>query len=548
MSHRVSERLSLHRLIAASLISGAAAWLGGCYDEPFELTSAPVVNRTEATKAAGIRPEEQFLFDVERVSPGFGGFYLDRQFKVHVFMKRGGDTEGAIRTIRETFSSGKLPSPLGMKISEYVGEIAQFSISELAESRDALFQAVNEGRLPSAVSLDLSEQSNRVALAVENAEGKNTARALLRDLGTDEAKVTLEVRSRPRETRGVPSVIDGIIDTIAGGVAVRWGSSDGCTSGFVAWRSSVKGVVTASHCSSQEWNTDATSMFNDPYGFRQIGTETYDPAGYSCGFRTCRGSDASFYTLQSGVEGNVGLLARMDSLNRRNFDSANPYWIITAVEQGLYYGLPLEKTGATTGRTIGYTGATCFDYMNDGVFGKTRTCQAHAVLIVNDGDSGGPVYWLNTSRPRAVTLAGIASAKSDTTLLIFSPFQRIATNLGLSQWDVIRVATLNSPITSGSVVSGHARLDWSAVSGAAEYKVTVIDYTQQCFEDWGCMYQTSGYGTYTTSSTYFADPRSSFGVVHGPYDTLVDYTEIVVEARSNSAFSLLSVSVKFERF
>lgn len=97
------------------------------------------------------------------------------------------------------------------------------------------------------------------------------------------------------------------------------------------------------------------------------------------------------------------------------------------------------------------------------------------------GDSGGPVWIPNQRNPgTSATLAGLTVARKNNGYLIFSPFQRIATDLGLTEWDVRHADSYpGTPAISGSVVSSHPQLTWSATPRAVNYYVyrSWIDYT-----------------------------------------------------------------------
>lgn len=448
------------------------------------LSTASIRAESRTVHPQSIRPEEAVLFQLESKDDGFGGFYVSRDGIVHLF-SRYPERQEQLRGAWRAVAKAAFRETLGASQSEgsaVVIERGSFNISELAAYRDRIFDAVNAGQFPSAVSLDLSEQTNRVALGIVSDAERGAARELLQKLMIPETSVTLRVESRARDATVAasrfyvpPSILDEA-ETIVGGLGVSWnavGSTEhwACNIAFIARTGSATRAVTASHCSSLIWGVDGSIMKNAPAG-RPIAYESDDPVGYICGIHTCRGSDAAMFTLYSGIASERGLIAKTSGLWSLSWDTTTPYWTITDVERSnMYYGLGLYKQGRVTGLTYGYVTDTCYDFWVSS--SMVRTCQTVADAPLERGDSGGSVFFPNGRTATSITLAGIVSAKLDGSgKMVFSPFQRVAANLGLTEWDVRHPSSYPStPSLSASVVSGHPQLSWAPAAGAVNYYV-----------------------------------------------------------------------------
>lgn len=120
------------------------------------------------------------------------------------------------------------------------------------------------------------------------------------------------------------------------------------------------------------------------------------PTGY-----TCRYSDAllarytKFITWNHGHFPTVINTAPFEITGYKNFQSDDPQWG-TGPPPELYVGLPLEKTGARSGKTTGTLINTCVGilvYEGGASTLRWMPCQFQASgLNTEDGDSGSPVY------------------------------------------------------------------------------------------------------------------------------------------------------------
>ncbi|WP_309671413.1 hypothetical protein [Gemmatimonas sp.] len=531
--------------VLASLATGACA---DTVDQPAEPQARN--SRVEAVTSSKMRPAEAMLFAMEQETPGFGGFYLDQDGTAHVFVKdaaRGGTAQFGMQ---RRFSSGELPLPAGQRLQRVNVRAGQFSISELAAWRDLLFDAISNNELPSAVKLDLNEQTNRVKLVVESGVFRADANKLIGRLAIPSGAVTVEVGTRPTDARSLANARQ-VLDQwrpMLGGVGISWHLANGtvragCTSGFTMRKGSGFRIVTASHCSSSEWSVDASLIKNSPQT-NLVGTESEDPSGYSCGLRTCRGSDAAAFTPPSGVALDVGYIARMRGFGQLYEDSTASYWIVSDVEtNNMYVGQVVYRQGATTGLVQGNISDTCDDYFNS--WNRTRTCQTDAILLTNQGDSGGPIFWVNGQGANYVTLAGIASAVGGSGNLIFSAYQRVATDLGIASFDVKHSSTFPAqPVLSGSIVNGYPQISWPSVATATAYHL----YRQ--WYRYGTEQGSNGYeymGTVTSSWAGDALPVDAYTGTSFPNFSTPGYVSYYLFATNSSGRSSPASEIKHFR-
>jgi hypothetical protein len=325
--------------------------------------------------------------------------------------------------------------------------------------------------------------------------------AQLLKLGIDTGGVAYRTHDAIRHTTGpaslrsMPSVVVRRAalftwapwDTLIGGIQLETDNPGGyCTLGIVADRGAVRGLVTASHCSTNQWNIDYSGA-SQPTPARPVATEHTDPTGWACGFlnlRECRGSDASFYSIASEIQSHRGLIAQTQSSagpgagnGTRAIDGNRPYFIVDAVDNNdSYSGQYVHKVGNTSGWTWGQLTNTCVDHLNNNNAPGdilVTTCTYEATYTNVDGDSGGPVFTFygdgyNQSAD-IVKLLGINLGNLAGGDAVFSKWGRVAADLG--SLNPIRGATLSPPSVSGGMIFTAATMSWPAVSGATKYNV-----------------------------------------------------------------------------
>lgn len=357
-----------------------------------------------------------------------------------------GRAEAAARKLARTAALFGEGGPLQVRHVRTVR--ARFTFSELSAWRDAAFDHVL-GIVPNAVTLDLDEEHNRVAIGID-AEGaaaaaaQNQARQTLRQLGVPPEALRFYRSGRHvNDVMDPPnSILDDSNDPLAGGLQIVVGGSSGCTMGFAAMRDGVAGLVSASHCTSLMFNPDGDAVSQV---FRSAGNESVDPNAYTCGVRRCRGADAAFFSSNGNLEMGVGLIARTTFKNNGDlngglgstvFDQQNPYWFITSTENdNLYLGQHVQKVGVTTGWTWGWITQTCIDHWVTG--NSVMRCAYEASYVADHGDSGGPVFVIADFPAGRVILAGIHSGRDFwSNRPRFGKTSRIRSDLG-GFWNIV---------------------------------------------------------------------------------------------------------------
>ncbi len=409
------------RIAAVGRISRAMLVMlsvGACRDRFPSESVPPAATVARASGVVGeIRPEEAYLADVERAAPGFGGYYADNNGVLHVWITSAAQEANAVTAVRQEFSSGRMLGSRG-NVPKIVTERGKYSFSQLAAWRERLFAFAVESKSAGIRGLDVDEVTNRVRLEVDGDFA--TIRRAIENMGIDTAAVVLQTAAPIEDMSAntamlAPPNIESFASPLVGGVSIGWSSgqySGGCTLGFLATLSGTTRFVTASHCTAIKYGFDGANIYQPLSTSNLIGTEIVDPPGFPCvvyalSWSTCRTSDAALFSLASGVNAEVGLLARTQvrngggtngAITTTAWDQANPYWVVDAVEQNnLYVGLPVDKVGVTTGWTWGHINSTCFDIVpsnsSQNAPGplKPIKCAYRADAMLDLGDSGEPV-------------------------------------------------------------------------------------------------------------------------------------------------------------
>ncbi len=211
---------------------------------------------------------------------------------------------------------------------------------------------------------------------------------------------------------------------VLGGIQVEWTDDvffvdKICTFGFVASRNGVGGFVTASHCTTNQGAVDSGGVWHQATaGFchcsNNIGKETVDPPMFSGGScpsgRICRHSDASFATLDTGVTRSRGFIART-ALGSTTWNGTNTYRITSSDIPTVGETVNLE--GRTSGRLNGSVTGTCVT-VNISNSNVTILCAAKASMTSQEGDSGSPVFRINSGTD--VFLQGLEFAGGGSTM------------------------------------------------------------------------------------------------------------------------------------
>jgi hypothetical protein len=359
--------------------------------------------------------------------PGFGGFFIDAQGVPTVYLKQTGrraDVEVALAPYLRTH--GVAAGRLQVRQGEY----------DWAELTQWLTRATGEVLAqPGAVYVDADEASNRVRIGVERGAGGRIRGSLAR-WGIPSAAVVIEeiepVRfavaqgPRPKAKPGGGQSLQGIVRPIVGGVQINFPGFL-CTLGFNAGTS----FITNSHCTNVQGGTEGTPYWQPTSSQSpgQIATEANDPAYFSgrngCpSGRVCRFSDASRAAYQAGAQITPGRIARTQKPGRSLTITGN---FTIRREGAAVVGSAVNKVGRTTGWSQGVVTAVC---ANTNVSGTniTQLCQSFVSATVGSGDSGSPVFQIDSGTD--VGLVGILWGGSGSRSFVFSPLSAVETELG----------------------------------------------------------------------------------------------------------------------
>lgn len=438
------------RATLVSLLAGTILF-GACSDHPAEAppgSDRPNAQASLTPDAQGNdHPGERAFQELARRIPAFGGFYLDTAGDLVVRLTDLGQAPAARAAVAHVLQqlAAERNNP-GARLPEFRFEPAEYSFAQLSEWRD---RAAPVFGLDAVVALDLDEQRNRLTFGLKDASGRAEVEARIADLGIPLQAVHLEVIGQSMSLASRSMAAASMTSTgcthlrefcrpLIGGYQITF-LQDGrelyCTLGIGAIRGgSQLGFVTNAHCSDDEWNLDQTPYWQPNSGEPHMGREAVDPKGWGslsgCEvFFVCRESDANFVQTGSGVEVDVGYIARPAGRGTLYIDTSNPRLTITSTSQ-VYGGETVYMVGRTSGLLSGRVVHTC-EHIK-----KTGQGRWHKVLCQDvhdgasrDGDSGSPVFlWSGGDH---VTFLGVHWGGNDFWgHSYFSPIRNIRNDLG----------------------------------------------------------------------------------------------------------------------
>jgi hypothetical protein len=393
---------------------------------------------TMATKFDSVSLDEELLA-IDRLSPGFGGMYLDTAGTLVIVHTRPGALAEAVDAIRQVM--GDVPQ---LHAPHIVLRLGKFAFSVLTQ-----FSAKMQSQLDQTgvVWSDVDEVNNRVTFGVvDNAAAQHVVAAAIAARLPAEAIAAITVpRFRPAST-----LLDRQ-DTLSGGLQLGFTNGGACTLGYLATRwGTARYMMTAGHCTPQMGSVDTSFWAANAFAFVRHGQEAMDPPYLAWGyvpqcpkFSLCRNSDAAeFYWPDSSQTYGLGLIATpaiMDTI----FGSYHyPLTIYThfnvvgeAPDSWLIPGAKVSKIGVTTGFTGGRITEACVTYQGVPSQGYNLACQVKAAIDVQSGDSGGPLLfdWPTVVAPPGVStayLAGMTSSSTGTGIAIFSSIGGITRDFG----------------------------------------------------------------------------------------------------------------------
>lgn len=413
------------------------------------ITAGACLLLANALFAAPNTIDDQLAQVAEKV-PAFGGMYYDDNGDLNVYLtnpKAKGLANAALKSVfgrslelSHPTRSKRFKGKPTLKVGDFKTRKAKFNIKQLAKWKKS---AGNAFAMKEAVFVDLDEANNRVTVGLSDTNAKQAVSDILTSEGVPldavnfiEAQpaqpLTHSLRSTHRPTKG--------------GIQIQFTNNGGkstCTLGFNAYRGSVRGFVTNSHCTDTRGGTEGTLFYQATTNL--AGYEYVDPNYFTSfwpwecpWFKRCRYSDSAFVRYYSSDSSSLGKIARPDSWNSGSLtiNATSPELTITGERHTNVVNSYLDKVGRTTGWTYGRVVSTCGDYnvANSDVHMKCQDRVERAgVRMSGPGDSGSPVFVWHGS---TVTLAGILwggfadNADGSGDDFILSPMRFIESELG----------------------------------------------------------------------------------------------------------------------
>jgi hypothetical protein len=427
---------------AVALLSIAACRDASGPDKPI-LTRAQAPSTTLAAVSQDETPDQ---LAVAQVVPGFGGYFLDGAGRPTVYL-----TDPAQRATAENALSAFLASR-DFSAADLQVLQADYSYVQL----DAWYRQARNGAFSVAgiVLGDVDEAKNRIRFGVTTAVAVAGVGSVVSGLSIPASAVIVEQRAAIKPVATLRERVRPVI----GGLQINFFVSPVsavtylCTLGFNAIKDGVASFITNSHCSNVEGGTDTPTDYYQhlrgasasngftPIAANFIGVEADDPPW---NFQTnvdcppplgCRYSDALRARYNAGAEFTLGRIARVDEITTSLDDTLHTiagYWTIKGKQQNSVVGETANKTGRTTGWTVGPTTETCVDVLALET-NHIRLCQTLVKALVDGGDSGSNV-WRRKGNSTGVVLMGIlwgGSVDEANPEFVYSPMSGIERELG----------------------------------------------------------------------------------------------------------------------
>jgi hypothetical protein len=340
--------------------------------------------------------------------PSFGGIFTDADGAVVIQLTDTLEAETARSVVLRVF--GSEPTIHGRNIRV---KLAHYTFSQLHSwLASVLASGVPEGVRTS----DVDERANVVRIGVADAATRELLQGRVREARIPEdALVTSEIAPIRQQTDYLGSAMRPVIGGLT--IVTTYG---GCSLGFKAKISTVRYVVTNSHCTST-FGADNNDGLGQPLLQSNyfIGTEYSDPAfssggGCSSG-HNCRYSDAALFQCDTLSHCFGYTIAQTTSeYTGANWNESGSLelttepWYVTAElsNSSLTQGMSISKVGATSGWTGATVDQTCITIYNAGGQNNDLLCQYAASYVSRSGDSGSPVFTYDSSQGTAA-LAGI---------------------------------------------------------------------------------------------------------------------------------------------
>lgn len=347
------------------------------------------------------RGMDRILDSLSALLPELAGVYRDSAGALHVVVTdvaKGDRARSLVRDIGKPRRRGGTPSA-----TEHNGfvELGDYRFRDLLRWKREL----SRGIAGTYVTMDADERRNRVVVGLRSEIARGTIEKRIASLGIPLSAILLESASAV-----VPAQQQPLADywtPFMGGIPISTYPNHGsgpalshCTLGFNAtrWRDGAwrKGFVIPSHCTQQTGVYDGTSVrVGNPYS-HGLGFEVADPGSItSCAGTLCRVSDAAFIEYSVPIMREPEWPSAFAMMSYVPFDPAMPHApvydmiISTPATAYPFVGLPIYKTGASSGVTGATISQTCVEIV---VGTKHFLCENRVDGIAQSGDSGAPVF------------------------------------------------------------------------------------------------------------------------------------------------------------
>ena len=391
------------------------------------------------------RDGEMHFHKIADEVPEFGGYYVNENGDLVVYVKEGGNTEMSRSLAVDQLRELRIPEFLETELSSVVIKEADFHFEELAFWRELVFEFVLGSDTFDYVSaIQVDESKNRIVIDIDEERYSEQNVNILKSFLFERLDIPADAVAFNKSSPIVPlheenynnlymNSLSGTLSQhnrpLVGGLRIRnqeqTGSNDGCTAGFIADVFTKRWMITNSHCTVALFYNDEGYFYQPSNTFTTFGRVYKDPSPWVCGFNQfCRNSDAAAIEIFDGQDYNIGQIARTEWLNNTGgsgsttIDSSSP--VFSIVEDGNFsiQGTNVEKVGRTTGWTGGNIVGTCIDTVMSPPNYKL-ICQHHADLHADGQDSGSPVFQrLDSIHVRLVGL--LWGRQSGTNIIYFS--------------------------------------------------------------------------------------------------------------------------------
>ncbi len=261
--------------------------------------------------------------------PGFGGFFLNEQGRLQVYLTDPAKDAAAVRASLERISPN-FPQVDVRNIDILQGQFGYMDLQHWQDEATVSILPMIKG----VVFADNQEAANRVVIGVSSTDVANEVKTALQELGIPQKAVNIEIVGEPQLLD-----LDSRYRPVLGALATTQVSPAGivqpgpCTIGFIAdYTGQGSGYVTASHCTSAfALNTNDTA-YEPTYTFgtgNRVGQEAIDPPIFAGGIcpnpQGCLWADMAWIKFNSGVTGRRGYFPRtpLHTNSQQNFKEWN---------------------------------------------------------------------------------------------------------------------------------------------------------------------------------------------------------------------------------